>query len=113
MSDAAYVLLLVLSVFVSALSQVLLKKSALEAHASVLREYLNAKVVCAYALFFAAVLMDLFALRRVPVSFVPVIETSSYAFLMILGRVVFREKISRRQAEGMAVVTAGILLYII
>lgn len=106
-------LLLLLSVFISALSQILLKKSALEPHKNIIREYLNVKVISAYLLFFTAVFIDLAALRFVPSSFVPVIETSSYAFLMILGRIIFKEKISRRQAAGMVIVLVGIVLYVL
>lgn len=113
MTANGYALLLFLSVFISALSQVLLKKSAMEPHKNIVREYLNAKVISAYLLFFAAVFIDLAALRYVPASFVPVAETSSYAFLMIFGRIIFKEKISRRQAAGMVIVVAGIALYVL
>ena len=65
-----YVLFLLFSNFIGAVSQVLLKKSALESHKSFVREYLNVKVVLAYALFFAAVFIDLTALKIVPVSYV-------------------------------------------
>ena len=98
MTENKYALLLLLSVLISAISQVLLKKSATERHGNVVREYLNAKVIGAYVLFFAAVLIDLAALRYVPASFVPVIETSSYAFLMLLGRIVFQGK--NKQSTG-------------
>lgn len=113
MTANGYALLLFLSVFISAVSQVLLKKSAMESHKNIVREYLNAKVISAYLLFFAAVSIDLAALRYVPASFVPVAETSSYAFLMIFGRIIFKEKISRRQAAGMVIVVTGIALYVL
>ena len=47
-----FTLLLLLSVFISAVSQILLKKSALEEHKSFIFEYLNFKVILAYFLFF-------------------------------------------------------------
>ena len=84
MTSAKYTLLLLLSVFVSALSQILLKKSALKSYKSRIFEYLNPLVITAYIMFFGAVCIDLVALRFVPVSFVPVIETSSYIFALLL-----------------------------
>ena len=45
MNNKIYVLLLLFSVFISAVSQILLKKSALERHTSWIREYLNIKVI--------------------------------------------------------------------
>lgn len=113
MVNVKYVLFLIFSVFISAVSQILLKKSALEKHGSWIREYLNVKVVLAYLLFFCAVLIDLLALRYVPVSFVPVIETSSYIFVIAFSRIIFKEKISLKQYLAIALVLAGITIYVI
>ncbi|MCM1320679.1 MAG: DMT family transporter [Bacteroides sp.] len=112
MTDKRYVLLLIFSVFVSALSQVLLKKSATEPHNTFIREYLNIKVISAYLLFFTAVFMDIYALKRAPASFVPVVETSGYAFAMIFGKIFFKEKINKRKAAGMMIIVIGIMLYV-
>ena len=47
-----------LGVFISAVSQVMLKKSASREHGSVVREYLNPFVIFAYALFVGATLLS-------------------------------------------------------
>lgn len=49
---AVFVLLFLLSVLVSSVSQVLLKKSAGKIYGSKFREYLNLPVMTAYSLFF-------------------------------------------------------------
>lgn len=108
-----YVAFLLFSNFVGAVSQVLLKKSALEPHKSVVREYLNAKVIIAYALFFAAVFIDLTALKIVPASYVPIIEASSYVFAIILSRVFFNDKIKAKQVAAIALIIAGIVIYVV
>lgn len=108
-----YVAFLLFSNFVGAVSQVLLKKSALEPHKNVVREYLNAKVVIAYALFFAAVFIDLTALKIVPASYVPIIEASSYVFAIILSRVFFNDKIKAKQVAAIALIIAGIVIYVV
>lgn len=113
MNNKIYVLLLLFSVFISAISQILLKKSALESHKSWIKEYLNLKVISAYFLFFCAVLIDLIALKFVPVSFVPVIETSSYIFIILFSRIIFKEKISLKQYSAIVLILAGILIYIL
>ena len=107
-----YVAFLLFSNFVGAVSQVLLKKSALEPHKSIVREYLNAKVIIAYALFFAAVFIDLTALKIVPASYVPIIEASSYVFAIILSRVFFNDKIKAKQVAAIALIIAGIVIYV-
>ena len=113
MDNKIYILLLLLSVFISAVSQILLKKSALESHKSWLFEYLNVKVIIAYFLFFCAILLDLIGLKYVPVSFIPVIETSSYIFIIILSRIIFGENISLKQFISIVLIITGIFIYII
>ena len=107
-----YSAILILSVFISALSQVLLKKSALKSYASFIREYLNFYVVPAYAIYFLAVFLDLLALRKVPVSFVPVAEASSYIFVLLFGRIFFKETFSKRKILAMILILAGILVFV-
>ena len=113
MNNNIYVLLLLFSVFISSISQILLKKSALEKHSSWIREYLNVKVISAYFLFFCAVLIDLIALKFIPVSFVPVIETSNYIFIILFSRIIFKEKISIKQYLAIGLILTGILIYVI
>lgn len=108
-----YSAILIFSVFISAFSQVLLKKSALKSYDSFIREYLNLYVVPAYAIYFLAVFLDLIALRKVPVSFVPVAEASSYIFVLLFGRIFFRESFSKRKVLAMALILAGIIVFVI
>ncbi|MBP5437611.1 MAG: EamA family transporter [Treponema sp.] len=108
-----YSAILIFSVFISAFSQVLLKKSALKSYDSFIREYVNIYVVPAYAIYFLAVFLDLIALRKVPVSFVPVAEASSYVFVLLFGRIFFRESFSKRKVLAMALILAGIIVFVI
>ena len=108
-----YSAILILSVFISALSQVLLKKSALKSYASFIREYLNFYVIPAYAIYFLAVFLDLLALRKVPVSFVPVAEASSYIFVLLFGRLFFKETFSKRKILAMILILAGIIVFVV
>ena len=108
-----YSAILILSVFISALSQVLLKKSALKSYASFIREYLNFYVIPAYAIYFLAVFLDLLALRKVPVSFVPVAEASSYIFVLLFGRLFFKETFSKRKILAMILILSGIVVFVV
>ena len=108
-----YSAILILSVFISALSQVLLKKSALKSYASFIREYLNFYVIPAYAIYFLAVFLDLLALRKVPVSFVPGAEASSYIFVLLFGRIFFKETFSKRKILATLLILAGIIVFVV
>ena len=76
---------LFLSVIISAFSQIILKKSAQKTHKNFIFEYLNPYVVSGYFIFFAAVFLDMLALKKVPVSYIPVVESSSYIFVFIFS----------------------------
>jgi len=108
-----YSAILIFSVFISAFSQVLLKKSALKSYDSFIREYLNFYVLPAYVIYFLAVFLDLIALRKVPVSFVPVAEASSYIFVLLFGRIFFNESFSKRKVLAMVLILAGIIMYVV
>ena len=108
-----YIAFLLFSNLIGALSQVLLKKSAMQEHKNFISEYLNAKVISAYLMFFLAVFIDLTALKIVPVSYIPIIETSSYIFAIILSRIFFKDKINLKQMAAIAVIMAGIAIYVI
>ena len=108
-----FVLFLIFSNFIGAVSQVLLKKSALEEHKSFIFEYLNVKVILAYALFFCAVFIDLYALKVVPVSFVPIIEASSYIFAIVLSNIFFKDTINFKQLIAFILIISGITIFVI
>lgn len=112
MTNSIYIFLLFFSVFISAISQILLKKSALIKYDSFIKEYLNFHVIFAYFIFFCAVIIDLYALRFAPLSFVPVIETSSYFFIIILSRIFLKEKFTIQQLIGIIIILIGIFIYI-
>lgn len=113
MNNNIYCLFLLLSNFIAAVSQMLLKKSALEKHRSVIYEYLNWKVILAYAMFFGAVFVDMYALKFVSIAFVPVVETSSYVFILVFGRLLFKDRITKRQFLGITVIITGILIFVL
>ena len=107
-----YIAILIFLFFISAFSQVLLKKSALKEYGSFIREYLNFYVIPAYAIYFLAVFLDLLALRKVPVSFVPVAEASSYIFVLVFGKLFFKEKFSKRKIIAMFLIMCGIIVFV-
>lgn len=63
-----YTILFLVSVFISSISQIILKKSAEVKYASVIREYLNPMVITAYTIFLASTLLTTFAYKGVPLS---------------------------------------------
>ena len=106
-----YVAVYLLGVFISAVSQVLLKKEALKSHESVLSEYLNLRVVTAYVIFFAATLMTIYAYKAVPLSLGPILEATSYLYVMVFGAVFFAEKPTKLKVIAIALILLGLAVY--
>lgn len=103
-----YSCILLLGTFISAVSQVLLKKAALKDYGSRLAEYLNFRVIFAYALFFLSSLLCIFAYRVVPLSFGPVLESTSYIYVTIFGVIFFKEKVTKKKILALALILIGI-----
>lgn len=103
--------LLLFGTFISAVSQVILKKAAMRSYPSKLAEYLNFPVVFAYALFVATTFMCIIAYRVVPLSFGPVLEATSYLYVTIFGVLIFREKITAKKITALGLILAGIAVY--
>ena len=100
-----------LSVFISTVSQVLLKVSANKPWPNRLREYANEFVIGAYAFFLLSLFLSSQALRNMSASFAPVIDSSSYIFVLIMGYFLFHEKITAKRMIGIALIILGGILF--
>ena len=107
----AAILIFLLSVFVSSVSQIILKTAADRPHDNFLSEYLNVRVIIAYGLFFLSTVLTMIALKTVPLSLSPMIESTGYIYVAVMGHLFLKERFSRRKALGLALIIAGIFVY--
>lgn len=107
----SYIFIFLLSVFISAISQVLLKKSTQKKYEKKINEYLNPLVIFAYSLFFLSSLVTVFSYKHVPLSMGPILESTGYIFVSILSYFVLKEKISKRMITGMCLILFGIFIF--
>lgn len=108
---AIYSAIMVSSSLIASVSQIMLKKSAQKQYASKLSEYLNPLVIIAYVLFFATTLISMYALKVVPLSMSPILEASGYIFVAVLSYIFLKEKMTKKQLIGMALIITGIVVY--
>lgn len=87
----------VASVLVSSISQVMLKKSANKVYNNALKEYLNPMVITAYGLFFLSTVITVFAYKYVPLSSGPILESTGYVFVAVLGYIFLKEKFTSKK----------------
>ena len=105
------VCVLLFSVFTSSVSQILLKKAANRTYETPLKEYLNPLVVGAYGLFFCSVILTMLALKYVPLSMSPILESTDYIFVSVMGYIFLKEKFTRRKLCGFALILAGVIIF--
>lgn len=106
-----YMLLLVLSVVVASLSQLLLKKSAQKSYSSVLREYLNVYVIVGYGMMVLSTLLTVGGYRGLEYKNGAVIESLGFVLVMVLSRLAFGEKITKKKVLGNVLILAGIFIF--
>ena len=110
MISVPHLLIYVFSVFISSLSQILLKSSANKKYDNRLLEYLNPKVIIAYGIFFLATLVTVYAYKGIPLSLGAILETTGYLWVTVLGYCILKEKVSRKKIIGLVIVVCGIIV---
>lgn len=105
------VCLLLFSVFISSVSQILLKKAANRTYESTIKEYMNPLVIGAYGMFFCSVILTMLALRYVPLSMSPILESTGYIFVSVMGYFFLKERFTRRKLLGFALILVGVIIF--
>ncbi len=108
-----YACISLIGVLISAISQVLLKKSAMKNYDSAIQEYVNLFVILAYAMFAGATLLSITAYQKIPLSMGAVMETTGYFYVTFFGITVFKEKVNIRRLLALGLIITGILIYAI
>ncbi|HUM83752.1 MAG TPA: multidrug ABC transporter [Lachnospiraceae bacterium] len=107
-----WILLIALSATVASFAQVLLKKSAMEPHANVIKEYLNWKVVFGYLLMFAGMFLTIIAYAKgVQYKNGPIMESIGNIWVVILSFIFFREPVTKKKVIGNLLILAGIAVF--
>ena len=106
-----YVAIAVFSGVLSALSQVLLKKSSGIQRDSKIKEYLNPYVISAYGITFICMVLMIIAYKGMPFKYGAVIESLGYLYIMILGRIFFGEKLTAKRVIGNLIIVCGVVVF--
>ncbi len=105
------VIILIISVLISSVSQIILKISANKTYETRIKEYLNPYVITAYAMFFGSTILTMIALKHLPLSQQPLYESISYIFVSVMGFFLLKEKFSKRKLLGLALILVGIFIF--
>ena len=110
MMEFRYSLLLIFSTLISSISQVFLKKSADRVYRKRIQEYLNPLVAFAYFLFALSAIMTMVSYKVVSISAGAMLEASSYIFVFLFDRFVFRETASIKKYLAVITIVIGIII---
>ena len=109
-----YYLLVILSVFLAACAQMLLKQGARQQYAQWWRQYANGWVIGGYAIMFGTMLMNIFAMSKgVQVKEVSIIESMSYLFIPALSFFIFKEKLTWRKILAITIIIIGVIVFFV
>ena len=106
-----YACIMLFGTFISAISQVILKKAAAKPYENKIREYVNLPVISAYTIFVVATFLSVFAYKVVPLSMGPILEATSYIYITVFGVTIFKERLTKRKVIALITIIAGIIVY--
>ena len=107
-----FYILVIAGIFLSACSQLLLKKSADRKHRSFLRSMLNWRVITAYTIFFGSLFINITAMSKgMKLKDMPILESLGYVFVPLLSYMVLMEKITKRTLVSIALILIGIYVF--
>jgi small multidrug resistance pump len=107
------VIIYLVTPLVAAVSQLMLKKAADDPRHTGLRFYLNTLVILAYALFLGCMVLNVIALQTLELTVASVLEASGFLYVMVLGRLFLKEKLTPKKLIGNALIVAGIVVTLV
>ncbi len=107
------VIIYLVTPLVAAVSQLMLKKAADDPRHTGLHFYLNTKVILAYALFLGCMVLNVIALQTLELTVASVLEASGFLYVMVLGRLFLKEKLTPKKLIGNALIVAGIVVTLV
>lgn len=108
-----YYLIALLSVFVTSIAQILLKKGANygKEKGSFIALYLNTFSISGYFLFVMVTLLNLYFLKVIPLKELAFIVPVVYILVPVLSYFFLGERLSKRQQYAILIIFAGILIF--
>ena len=103
--------LALLAHMIAAVSQLFLKISAGRTYKVWWRSYLNVLVIVAYGMFFGTTVINVFALRHIPMSLAAALGATGQIFVPAVSAIFLKEKINRKKLLGMITIIIGILVF--
>lgn len=107
-----YGLVMIIATFFNAISQIMLKKSALRTkNKRFLGKFLNATVFWAYVIFVMVCIVNTIAYRGVDFKYGGAINAIGQVFVLVLSVFFCNEKMTKERIVGSSLIIAGVIIY--
>lgn len=111
MNDILFYILMLVSAFITALSQILLKISANKKYKNIVFEYFNPYVIISYMCFAGVLVLNIIIYTKIDYRFGVVINSLSTVLIMILSKIILKEHITRKRLAGNILIILGITCF--
>lgn len=102
---------MLVSAFITAGSQILLKVSANKEYKHIIFEYLNPKVIISYVGYVLVLVLNLIIYTRIDYRYGVVINSLSTVLIMVLSKLILKETMTKKKIIGNALVLLGIACF--
>ncbi len=102
---------MIISGLITASSQILLKKSASKKYQHMFFEYLNPYVIVSYIFYVGVLVLNVFIYTGIDYRFGVVINSLAMVFVMILSKLILKERITKGRVVGNALIVLGIICF--
>ncbi len=104
---------MILSALITALSQIILKKSASKTYKSMIFKYVNPYVLFSYTCYVGVLVLNVFIYTKTDYRFGVVINSVSTVFVMLLSHFILNESLTQKRVAGNIIIICGILIFML
>lgn len=107
-----YYLVLFIAAALTVIAQLLLKKGASVKHKyRIVELFLNKYVILGYTFFVTVTVLNLYALKEVPMIMMVVINPLIQILVVALSMYIFKERLNKKQIRGFILIILGIIIF--
>lgn len=111
MNNILFYVLMLVSAFITAVSQIMLKVSANKKHRHFIFEYLNPYVMLSYAGYVLVLVINVIIYTKIDYRFGVVINSLSTVLIMVLSKLILKETMTKKKLIGNALIILGIACF--
>lgn len=102
---------MLISAFITAISQILLKISANKKYKNIIFEYLNPNVIISYIGYVLVLVLNVIIYTKIDYRFGVVINSLSTVLIMILSKLILKETMTKKKIIGNSLIILGVACF--